>query len=102
MLVHTEKGQQILSEIKEELRIVPVEVNLIIEGSKELSESVAPNNRRAEFFSDAITMDGYALFEKYFPETAKVKLKRMVRMTAFKLGIYSVTKKAFVRMTGKY
>ena len=102
MLVHTEKGQQILSEIKEELRIIPVEVDLIIEGSKELRQSVAPNNRRTEFFSDAITMDGYDLFEKYFPETAKVRLERMVRMTAFKLGIYSVAKKVFVKLTGKY
>ena len=102
MLVHTEKGHQVLEGIRKELMIVDVPVSMIIDGAKELRESVSPNERRDAFFADAAILDGYDLFEKYFPETARVKLKRMIRMTAFRLGIYSVAKKVFVRITGKY
>ena len=102
MLVHSVKGQQILDAVVGELAEVSIPVRMITDGAKELNESVAPNERREAFFTDANALDGYDLFEKYFPETAKVKLKRVIRMTAFKLGIYSVAKKAFVRLTGKY
>lgn len=102
MLVHSLKGQQILDAVSSDLTVVSVPVRIIVDGTKELVESVAPNECREVFFSDAKTLDGYDLFEKYFPETVKVKLKRVIRMTAFRLGIYSVAKKAFVRLTGKY
>ena len=102
ILVHTEKGQKVLDEIKEELMIVPIEVDRIIEGAKELRESVTLNDNRSIFFSDSKAMDGYDLFEKYFPETTKVRLERMIRMAAFKLGIYSTVKKAYVKLSGKY
>ena len=102
LLVHSLKGQQVLDVVSSDMSVISVPVQTIIDGAKELSESVAPNERREVFFSDAKTLDGYDLFEKYFPETAKVKLKRVIRMTAFRLGIYSVAKKTFVRLTGKY
>ena len=102
MLVHSLKGQQVLDAVSSDLRVVGLPVRTIVDGTKELSESVVPNERRNEFFADAKTLDGYDLFEKYFPETVKVKLKRAIRMTAFRLGIYSLGKKLFVRLTGKY
>lgn len=102
MLVHSLKGQQVLEEIKNDLKVVSVEVESIVEGAKELRESVAPNERRAAFFADAEEMNGYDLFEKYFPETTRVKLERLIRMTAFRLGIYEVAKKIFVKVTGRY
>ncbi|WP_036609255.1 Coenzyme F420 hydrogenase/dehydrogenase, beta subunit C-terminal domain [Oribacterium sp. P6A1] len=102
MLVHSLKGQQILDAVSEELVEFKVPVQIIVDGAKELNESVAPNEQRETFFIDANTLNGYDLLEKYFPETAKVKLKRMIRMTALNIGIYSVAKKVFVRLTGKY
>lgn len=102
MLVHTEKGQSILDSMKDKLIILPVPAESIVEGAKELKESVKPNSLRVAFFSDAAQMDGYTLFEKYYPDTMRVKLERMVRMTCFRLGIYAVAKKLFVRLTGKY
>jgi hypothetical protein len=102
LLVHSLKGKQILDAVTSDLAKVSVPVQTIIDGAKELSESVAPNERRDVFFADAREMDGYDLFEKYFPETAKVKVKRVIRMTAYTLGIYGVAKKAFVRLTRKY
>lgn len=102
VLVHSSKGQKILAELSDELSILSVDVEQITEGAKELRESVVPNARRNEFFIDSKKMDGYSLFEKYFPYSLKAKIKRMIRMLAYKLGIYSVAKKAYVKLTGKY
>ncbi len=73
-----------------------------VAGAKEMKESVAPNEKRESFFKDANRMSGEELFNKYFPETFKVKAEHCIRLTCYKLGIYSVAKKLYVRLTHKY
>lgn len=102
MLVHTEKAKRIFDEIKSDFIYVETGPEAIIDGAKEIQESVAPNEKRAVFFQDAAQMDGVQLFEKYFPETFRVKMEHFVRMTCYQLGIYAVAKKLYVRMTHKY
>ncbi len=102
VLVHSDKAQRILDDLSNELKVLSVETERIIEGAKELSESVLPNPRRNVFFADAESLDGYSLFVKYFPLSFKTKIKRMIRMLAYRLGIYSIAKKAYVKLTGKY
>ena len=62
----------------------------------------APNEKRESFFKDANRMSGEELFNKYFPETFKVKAEHSIRLACYKLGIYSVAKKLYVRLTHKY
>ncbi|MGL5434758.1 MAG: hypothetical protein ACRDBO_05065 [Lachnospiraceae bacterium] len=57
-------------------------------------ESVARNPQRQQFFYDANRKAGLELFEQYFPETSKVKLKRTARIICYKTGIYSIAKRA--------
>lgn len=102
VLVHTEKAKRIFDEIKSDFIYVETGPEAIIDGAKEIQESVAPNEKRAVFFQDAAQMDGVQLFEKYFPETFRVKMEHFVRMTCYQLGIYAVAKKLYVRMTHKY
>lgn len=47
-------------------------------------------------------MSGEELFNKYFPETFKVKVEHCIRLTCYKVGIYSAAKKLYVRLTHKY
>ena len=102
MLIHSKKGLIILDKIKEDLKIVSVPVDQIISKSIELSSSVVPNNKRKLFFEDANSMNGHELFKKYFPETIRVKAERLIRVLCYKLGIYSIAKKIYVKITNKY
>lgn len=102
MLVHTAKGREVFHSICVDFKFIKVEPEKIIDGAYEMKESVQPNEQREVFFADANKMAGTELFEKYFPETFRVKMERIVRMACYKLGIYSVAKKVFIRITHKY
>ena len=102
VLVHTDKGQKIYNEIKSDFIYADATPEAIIAGSKEIQESVTPNDKRSLFFEDAVRMDGVQLFEKYFPETFRVKTERLIRLVCYRLGIYIMAKKLYVRITHKY
>lgn len=102
LLVHTDKGRKVFSEISDELRYVQLAPEKIIEGTAEMTKSVQYNARREQFMHDATIMDGTTLFDKYFPNTFKVKMEHSIRMICYKIGIYSIVKKAYVRITHKY
>lgn len=102
ILIHTDKGRRLFEEIKADFMCVVVAPDELVAGAREMKESVQPHERRTEFFEDAVQMDGIQLFEKYFPETFQVKVKHFVRMACYKLGIYAVAKKVYVRITRKY
>ena len=73
-----------------------------VAGAKEMQESVKPHEQRQVFFEDANKLSGSQLFYKYFPSTFRVKAEHFVRMACYKMGIYSLAKKVFVRLTKKY
>lgn len=102
VLVHTDKGRKIFDEIKSDMYFVQTKPEDIIEGAKEMRESVSPNVHRQEFFEDASKLNGEQLFQKYFPDTLRVKMEHCVRLMCYKLGIYSIAKKMYVRITHKY
>lgn len=102
VLVHSEKAKQVFEFIKDDLNHLKINPESIIKDSVELKGSVVPHQKRAEFFDDANKMDGYDLFVKWFPETLRVKSERTIRMLCYKLGIYSLMKKIYVRVTHKY
>lgn len=102
MLVHTDKGGKVFEKVKCDFRYVEITPDQAVAGARELRESVKPNERRQAFFEDAHVMNGSELFRKYFPETLKVKAEHFVRIACYKLGIYSIAKKLYVRVTGKY
>lgn len=102
VLVHTEKGRKIFDAIKNDFSYVQVAPEAAVAGVKEMRESVAPNDKRKAFFADANSMNGEQLFSKYFPNTFRVKAEHCIRLTCYKLGIYSVAKKLYVRLRHKY
>lgn len=102
VLVHTEKGRKVFNAIKNDLSYIKVKPEDVVAGAKEIVESVAPNENRNKFFEDANRLNGEQLFQKYFPETFKEKAEHLIRLACYKLGIYSVAKKLFVRLTHKY
>lgn len=93
--MHTKKGREIFNAIKDDFSYVEIAPEAAVAGAKEMKESVAPNEKRESFFKDANRMSGEELFNKYFPETFKVKAEHCIRLTCYKLGIYSVAKKLY-------
>ena len=102
VLVHTDKGRKVFDEVKKDFRYAEISPEEAVAGARELKESVQPNERRQAFFEDAQRMNGAELFQKYFPETMRVRIEHIVRIACYKLGIYGVAKKLYVRVTGKY
>lgn len=102
LLIHTKKGKKVFDEISEDLKCVSIEPEKIIEGTGEMLHSVKYNDMRDKFMKDAQVMNPDELFAKYFPVTFKVRLEHGVRLISYRLGIYSIAKKAYVRLTHKY
>ena len=102
VLIHTEKGRKIFDIVKDDFSYVQVSTEDAVAGVKEMRESVEPNDKRESFFKDANRMNGEELFNKYFANSIKVSVEHCVRLICYKLGIYSVVKKLYVRVTHKY
>lgn len=102
ILIHSDKGCKIFEKIKTDFQYIETAPESIMDTAKEMKESVLPNKRRKQFFEDANQLSGTELFEKYFPSTLKTKAEHFIRISCYKLGIYSVAKKVYVKLTGKY
>lgn len=102
VLVHTEKGKAVFEDIKKDFYYIQTTPEAIVSGAKEIRESVLANKNRQIFFEDAIKMNGSELFQKYFPDTFLIKAEHFGRLICYRLGIYSIVKKIYVRLIHKY
>lgn len=92
VLVHTDKGRQIFENIKKDLIVKVVDVNIQVSEIKQMTESAIKHPKRLFFFQDALMLDGFTLFKKYFPITIKEQILYYGRFIAVKTGIYSYLK----------
>ncbi|MBE5851206.1 MAG: 4Fe-4S dicluster domain-containing protein [Lachnospiraceae bacterium] len=102
LLVHSKKGKKIFKQISSDLMYVRINPDLLVKGTKEMFSSIEYNDRRELFMRDAKTLNAEALFDLYFPITLKVIIDHLIRMICLRLGIYSIGKKIYVRITHKY
>ena len=102
VLVHTGKGKKIFKSITKEFHYIQEDPMDIVASTKEMRESILPNQNRNAFFTDANQMDGVQLFQKYFPNTIKVKAEHYFRLTCNQFGIYDKVKKTYMRLKHKY
>ena len=98
VLIHSDKGRRLVENIKDAITWTEVTADELTIGVREMVESVGTNPKRDDFFTDAHTMSGNALYEKYFPETAKVKLARFARVGMCRIGIYAFVKRMITRI----
>ena len=102
MLVHTAKGEQILDEIRHDVRLEGYnDIDHFIEDEIAMTESVPMNNQRELFFADYRSLTMPELMQKWFPYTLKVRMNSFLRRTAFRLGIYNETKRIVKKLLGK-
>jgi NAD-dependent dihydropyrimidine dehydrogenase PreA subunit len=97
VLIHSDKGVKLFDNIKENVNYAEITADEMVAGVKEMYHSVNMNEKRQQFFIDALTLSGTELGKKYFPNNIKCKCEKYIRVTLCKLGIYDVVKK-----TAKY
>lgn len=98
VLIHSDKGRCLFENIKDSITWTEVTADELTAGVKEMLKSVGTNPKRKEFFVDANTMGGSELFEKYFPETMKVRAARFLRVDMYKIGVYAFMKRMITRI----
>lgn len=76
MLVHTSKGNTILREIVEDLKVCEIDLVQATKGVKEFEISPFANSLRNSFFGDLEKMDPEACFIKYFPITIRNRIEK--------------------------
>lgn len=67
-------------------------------GVREMVSSVHGNPLRTAFFYDAHKFSGTELYERYFPETLRVKAERFARVGMCRIGIYASVKRIITRL----
>lgn len=94
VLVHSDKGMQQLKKIIDSdlIKFQYVSADELTFGNKEMVSSVKKGDCRDAFLSDATHMAGEELFNKYFPDTVKSKLKKIIRLILVRTGLYNTLK----------
>ena len=91
VLIHSEKGRLFFEKVLKSglLKHSAVNADDLVFGNREMVGSVPCGEGRTALFEDARKMSGKELFQKHFPYSAKTKLKKAIRITLLKLGVYS-------------
>lgn len=100
-LLHTDKAHMIWEDIASCGMIKEIPVAAAVEGVHEMYYSVPKNPRRTDFFRDLNQLPTEDVFRKYFPVTLRHKAEKFIRMVAYRLGVYTLTKKAFKAVMGR-
>lgn len=97
VLVHTEKGKNLINSIGNDVRLIEIDANKLTKGVREMFHSVPYNPKREQFFVDLNNMEAKDFFNKWFPITFKVRMNAFIRLSCHKLGIYTLVKRLFLK-----
>lgn len=92
IIVHTLKGQRLIED--ERLIIKPIDVNLLVSRSKEITCSSKEDSRREAFFEDVNNNSIEVVLNKYFPMTLVVYIKYYIRVLLVKIKIHDLIKRS--------
>lgn len=92
ILIHTEKGKKIFSEINDNFKYREIPSNQAVAGVQEMVTSPSAHQRKREFFKDYQSDSMDVLLKKYFPITAKTKFKKQLRLILNKFGLDNTVK----------
>lgn len=99
LLVHTQKGVEILHKTKELLKIVEIDVDCAVNGVKEMEENKIVNANRKSFFNEISNSQNTALIlAENYPVTLKTNIEHLVRVIGAKTGAYGKIKKTYNKM----
>ena len=94
VLVHSEKASRQLEKILQAklIKYQFVSPDELTFGNNEMVRSVPRGAKRDAFLRDASQMSGEELFQKHFPDTWQVRIKKHLRLFLVRTGLYSLVK----------
>ncbi|MDO5476630.1 MAG: Coenzyme F420 hydrogenase/dehydrogenase, beta subunit C-terminal domain [Eubacteriales bacterium] len=98
VLIHTDRGRRIFAGIQDRVHVTPVDPDVLTSHTREMFFSVRRNPGREKFLRDAAVLPAEELFDRYFPENAKVRCARFLRVSMCRLGIYGPAKRLVTRV----
>lgn len=101
VLIHSKKAYEIFREIESSINYKMMEPDKIVEGVAEVFESPKEHVLKKQFFSDAQKLESEELFNKYFPTTPKIKLKKFFRLTLNKIGLDKLVKRILRKLRNR-
>ena len=93
VLIHSHKAYEVFKIIQENVVFKMMDPKIIVAGVDEVFKSPKEHVLKRQFFEDAQKMATEELFNKYFPTTLKVKLKKYVRIVLNKFGLDKMVKR---------
>lgn len=100
VLCHTEEGTALVADASEYARVMEVGADEACKGVREMVMSVERDPRCDAFMTDVESM-GADAFDRWFPDSPRVKLERVARLTAERLGVYDQAKRLLKKVLGK-
>ena len=88
VMTNSKKGYEIIQELFENNRCEEIDFEKATKGFLAMYQPVKNNDRRDAFFKDLNELEEAELFNKYFPDTLKVKVERNARKFLLKTGVY--------------
>jgi len=93
VLIHNEKAEKVFENIKHKFDYLEVPPEKLVNGVREMRSSVNMNVKRKQFFYDINNISEKEFFNKYFPDSIKVKTERTIRKTLANTNLYKKIKK---------
>ena len=100
VLCHTEAGTALVAEAASYARVAEIDPDAACEGVREMVASVSASPDREAFMADVEAM-GADAFDRWMPDTPRVKAERVARLAAEHLGVYDQVKRLAKRVLGK-
>lgn len=88
VMTNSNKGLKIIQELSKYNNCKKIEFEKATKDFFAMYQPVKSNPKREQFFVDLNVMEEKDLFNKYFPDTYKVKIERNARKFLLKTGIY--------------
>lgn len=101
VIVHNKKAIEIFNEIKNKFNYEEISMDVATNNVKELKTAPIPNEKRNEFFNDIRILPPDKFFEKYFPDSIKVKVERRIRKIFVNTTLYNKLKKVAKKLINK-
>lgn len=100
VLCHTEAGAALVADVSPHARVTEIDADAACEGVREMTQSVPASEKRDAFMADVAEL-GADAFDRWLPDTARVKAERAARLAAERLGVYDQAKRLAKRVLGK-
>ena len=92
VLCHTAEGAALVADASRYARVAEVDADEACKGAREMVASVERDSRRDAFMEYVVSI-GADAFDRWFPDSLRVKLERAARLTAERLGVYDQAKR---------